>query len=266
MEAFNRSVRAIAIGRERTAALMRNARPLPTSGINLDILNSSVGGLDPYSPIAEPQLLASAAYRPAMTPRCAPEPPASVLTTVGAYPMLQSYTTPSSVAQSTHGQRPAAHDPLSIPAQSQHWQVHSAAFAEPPSTFQQQSIQPSVAQLTHGQHPAAHDNRTAVTANLAAPPTNLAAQVPAQSQHWQASGLPTEGSHSTFQPYAMAPPVPVPVCGQLKVVHLAQADHQFLDQLQAIADKPPLQPISTYATNGASHPRSARGALCKAGF
>jgi hypothetical protein len=42
-EAFNRSARAIAIGRERTAALMRNVRPLPTSGINLDILNSSVG-------------------------------------------------------------------------------------------------------------------------------------------------------------------------------------------------------------------------------
>jgi hypothetical protein len=43
MEAFNRSARAIPIGRERTAALMRNARPLPTSGINLDILKSSVG-------------------------------------------------------------------------------------------------------------------------------------------------------------------------------------------------------------------------------
>ncbi len=37
-----------------------------------------------------------------MTPCCAPEPPASVFaTTVGAYPMLQSYATPSSVAQST---------------------------------------------------------------------------------------------------------------------------------------------------------------------
>ncbi len=136
--------------------------------------------------------------------------------------MLQSYATPSSVAQSTHGQRPpAAHDPLSIPAQSQHWQASSAAFSEPQSTFQQQSSQPSVAQSTHGQHPAAHDNRTAAPTNVAASPTNLAAQVPAQSQHWQASGLPTtmEGP-STFQPYAMAPPVPVPVCGQLKVVNL----------------------------------------------
>jgi hypothetical protein len=43
------------------------------------------------------------------------------------------------------------------------------------------------------------------------PPTNLAAQVPAQSQHWQASGLPTVGGPSTFQPYAMAPPVTAPV-------------------------------------------------------
>jgi hypothetical protein len=30
----------------------------------------------------------------------------------------------------------------------------------------------------------------------------------------------------------------VPVCGQLKVSHLAQADHHFLEQLQAVADKP----------------------------
>ncbi len=58
MEAFNRSAMAIARNRERTAALMRNARPLPTSGINNDILNSSVEGPVPSSPIAEPQLLA----------------------------------------------------------------------------------------------------------------------------------------------------------------------------------------------------------------
>ncbi len=45
MEAFNRSARAIAINRERTAALMRNARPLPSSDINSGILNSSVGGV-----------------------------------------------------------------------------------------------------------------------------------------------------------------------------------------------------------------------------
>jgi hypothetical protein len=34
MESFNRSARAIAIGRERTAAFMRNSRPLPSSNIN----------------------------------------------------------------------------------------------------------------------------------------------------------------------------------------------------------------------------------------
>jgi hypothetical protein len=164
--------------------------------------------------------------------------------------MLQSYTTPSSVAQSTHGQRPAAHDPNSIPAQSQHWQASSAAFSEPQLIFQQQSHQPSVAQLTHGQHPAAHDSRTAAPANPAAPPANLAAQVPAQSQHWQASGLPTVGGPSTFQPYAMTPPVTAPACGQLKVVHLAKADYSFLEQLQAAADKAPFSTTSACATSG----------------
>jgi hypothetical protein len=49
MEAFNRSVRAISIGRKRTAALMRNARPLPSSNINPGIPNSSVEGSDPAS-------------------------------------------------------------------------------------------------------------------------------------------------------------------------------------------------------------------------
>ncbi len=34
MEAFNRSAMAIARNRERTAALMRNARPRPSSDIN----------------------------------------------------------------------------------------------------------------------------------------------------------------------------------------------------------------------------------------
>ena len=42
-------------------------------------------------------------------------------------------------------------------------------------------------------------------------------QVPAQSQHWQASVLPTVGEHSTFQPYAIALTVTVPVGGQLEV-------------------------------------------------
>ena len=45
MEAFQRSARAIAARRERTAQLiMRNARPLPSSGIQPNVLNSSVGG------------------------------------------------------------------------------------------------------------------------------------------------------------------------------------------------------------------------------
>jgi hypothetical protein len=173
MEAFNRSARAISTRRERTAAMTRNARPLPSSNINPGISNSSVEGADPSSPIAELQLLASTPHLSATTPGCATEPPASVLTTVGAYPMLQSYATPFSVAQSTHGQRPAAYDPLGIPAQSQHWQANSTAFAEPQSTLQQQSIQPSVVQTTHGQHPAAHDSRTAAPANLAAPQPTL---------------------------------------------------------------------------------------------
>jgi hypothetical protein len=111
-EAFQRSAREFAARRERTAALMRNARPLPSSGIQPNVLNSSVGGPDPSSPIAEPQLLAPTPHIAAMTPGCATEPPASVSTTLGAYPMLQLYATPFSVAQSTHGQLSAAHDPL----------------------------------------------------------------------------------------------------------------------------------------------------------
>jgi hypothetical protein len=75
MNAFNRSARAIAMHRERTAALMRNARPLPSSNINPGISNSSVEGTDPSSPIAEPQLIASTPQFSAMTPGCATEPP-----------------------------------------------------------------------------------------------------------------------------------------------------------------------------------------------
>ncbi len=75
MEAFNRSAMAIARGRERTAALMRNARPLPSSNITNDILNSSVEGPVPSSPITEPQLLAPTRESSAMTPCSAQEPP-----------------------------------------------------------------------------------------------------------------------------------------------------------------------------------------------
>ncbi len=127
MEAIQRSARAIAARRERTAELMRNARPLQSSGIRPNVLNNSVEGTDPSSPITEPQLLASTPHLAAMTPGCATEPPDSVSTTVGAYPMQQLYASPFSIAQSTHGQRSAAHDtPVhmvpdpQVPAQSQH--------------------------------------------------------------------------------------------------------------------------------------------------
>jgi hypothetical protein len=52
MEAFDRSARALAIRRERTAALMRNAKPLSSSDNNLGVSNSSVGVLilSPLSP------------------------------------------------------------------------------------------------------------------------------------------------------------------------------------------------------------------------
>jgi hypothetical protein len=94
MKAFNRSARAIAIRRERTAALMRNSRPLPSSDINLGVSNSSEGGSDPSSPIADPQLLASTPHFAAMTPGCATEPPGSETTTVRAHAVLQSYAIP----------------------------------------------------------------------------------------------------------------------------------------------------------------------------
>jgi hypothetical protein len=112
MEAFQRSARAIAARRERTAKRMRESQPLPSSGIQLNVSNSSVEGSDSSSPIAGPLLLTSTPHPAAMTPSSAIEPPASVSTTVGAHSMLQSYASPHSVAQSTHGQRSAAHDTL----------------------------------------------------------------------------------------------------------------------------------------------------------
>ncbi len=200
-----------------------------------------------------------------MTPSRATEPPASVFTTVGAYTLLQSYASPFSVAQPAHdGQRLAAHDPLAITAQSQHQQASTASTAsipEPNSTAQQQPPQPSVVHSTHGQHPAAHDSNTAATANLAATTANIAAQVPAQSQHWQVSGIATVGSHSTFQPYAMAPTVTVLACGQLKVVHLAQADRSFLEQLQAAADKPPFSTNTSLRNEWCITPEVSNGSF-----
>ncbi len=84
MKAFQRSAAVIARNRERTAALMRAAKPLPSANINTGISSSSVEGLVPSFPISEPQLLASTPHLPVMTPRCAPEPPASEFTTAGA--------------------------------------------------------------------------------------------------------------------------------------------------------------------------------------
>jgi hypothetical protein len=98
MEAFNRSTRAIVIHRERTAALVRAAKPLPSTNINPDVSSRSVGGSDPSSPIAEPQLLTPTPHFAAMTPSRATEPPGSVQTTVGTYTLLQSYGSPHSVA------------------------------------------------------------------------------------------------------------------------------------------------------------------------
>ena len=76
MEKFNRSAMAIARGKEKIAALIRNAKPLPPSNINNDTSNNNVEGTDPSSPIAEPPLLASTPHLAAMTPSRATEPPA----------------------------------------------------------------------------------------------------------------------------------------------------------------------------------------------
>ncbi len=180
MAAFNRSAAAIARNRERAAAWRRNTSSLPSSTFINDISNSSVEDPVPSSPIAEPLLLGSSPALSTMTPRCAPESPASIYTTAGANPMPQLYQTPFSIAQPTHGQRQAAHDPPSSPAQSQHQQTNSAAFTEPDSTFQQQTVQPSVAQSTHGQHPTANDSRTAPNQ----PCRTGASPVPALAGQW----------------------------------------------------------------------------------
>jgi hypothetical protein len=91
-------------------------------------------------------------------------------------------------------------------------------------------------------------------------------QVPAQSQHWQASGLPTVEVHSTFQPYAMVPTVTVPVCGQIKVVLLAQADYNFLDQLQAVADKPPFSTDLNLRNEWCIAPEVSKGSFMQSWF
>ncbi len=74
------------------------------------------------------------------------------------------------------------------------------------------------------------------------------------------------GVHSTFQPYAMAPTVTVPVYGQLKVVHLAQADYSFLDQLQAVADKPPFSTDLNLRNEWCIAPEVSKGSFMQSWF
>ncbi len=74
------------------------------------------------------------------------------------------------------------------------------------------------------------------------------------------------GGPSTFQPYAMAPPVTAPVCGQLKVVHLAKADYSFLDQLQAAADKPPFSTNISLRNEWCIAPEVSNGSFMQSWF
>ncbi len=74
------------------------------------------------------------------------------------------------------------------------------------------------------------------------------------------------GGHSTFQPYAMAPTVTVPACGQLKVVHLAQADRSFLEQLQAAADKPPFSTNTSLRNEWCIAPEVSNGSFMQSWF
>jgi hypothetical protein len=64
MEKFNRSAMAIARGRERIAALMRNAKPRPSSNINYGTSNISVEGSDR---ILLPQLRSHSCSPPHLT-------------------------------------------------------------------------------------------------------------------------------------------------------------------------------------------------------
>jgi hypothetical protein len=74
------------------------------------------------------------------------------------------------------------------------------------------------------------------------------------------------GSHRTCQPYAMAPTVTVPACGQLKVVHLAQADRSFLKQLQAAADKPPYSTNTSVRNEWCIAPEVSKGSFMQSWF
>ena len=137
MAAFNRSAIAIARNRERAAAWRRDPSPLLSSNIINNVSNNSVEAPVPSSPIAEPLLLGSSPALSTMTPRCATEPPDGIFNTTGAYAMHQAYNTPSSNAQATHGQRQAARDTPTSPAQPQYQPTISASISELNSTAQQ---------------------------------------------------------------------------------------------------------------------------------
>jgi hypothetical protein len=56
------------------------------------------------------------------------------------------------------------------------------------------------------------------------------------------------------------------VCGQLKVVHLAQADHSLLDQLQAVADKPPSSTDLNMRNEWCIAPEVSKGSFMQSWF
>ncbi len=64
----------------------------------------------------------------------------------------------------------------------------------------------------------------------------------------------------------MAPPVPVPACGQLNVIHLAQADYNFLDQLQAAADKAPFSTNTSLRNEWCIAPEVSNGSFMQSWF
>ncbi len=64
----------------------------------------------------------------------------------------------------------------------------------------------------------------------------------------------------------MAPPVPAPACGQLKVVHLAKADYSFLDQLQEAADKAPFSTNMSLRNEWCIAPEVSNGSFMQSWF
>ncbi len=64
----------------------------------------------------------------------------------------------------------------------------------------------------------------------------------------------------------MAPPVPAPACGQLKVVLLAKADYSFLDQLQAATDKAPFSANTSLRNEWCIAPEISNGSFMQSWF